>query len=148
MHQQPRQKIIFVCLIKTLSIKYIHKIYRKSTSAYMCVSGSKKCYFFGNFCIRTLWVAPNNVFVDSNLKAIILRIFREKSWFGLATSFKRKCIRKLILVNLVTQIFKNFSPVQTVVVPPGETNISKLLTAFFIFIRSPSLKVGSAALFH
>lgn len=37
---------------------------------------------------------------------------------------------------------------QTVVVPPGETNISKLLTALFIFIRAPFLKVGSAALIH
>ena len=70
-----------------------------------------------------------------HLKAIILRIFIEKIWFGLATNYKRKCVRKPILVNLGIRIFKDFSPVQTTVVPPGEANISKLLTALFPFIR-------------
>ena len=57
-----------------------------------------------------------------HLKAITLQIFREKGLFGLATNLKRRCIRKLILVNLGT---------------PGEASISKLLTAFFIFIGLP-----------
>ena len=82
----------------------------------------------------------NSVFVDTStmhLKAIILRIFRVKSWFVLATNYKRKCVRKPILFNQRTRIFIKLSPVQTTVVPPGKTNISKLLTALFIFIRSP-----------
>ena len=33
---------------------------------------------------------------------------------------------------------------QTVVVPLGETNISKLFNAFFIFIRSPLLEIWLA----
>ena len=33
-----------------------------------------------------------------------------------------------------TRIFKNFSPVKTIVVPLGETNIGKLLTTVFILI--------------
>ena len=49
----------------------------------------------------------------------------------------KKCVRKPILANLSTRIFKNLSLVQAAVavVPPGESNISKLLTTFFIFIR-------------
>ena len=70
-----------------------------------------------------------------HLKAINLRIFREKSQFGLTTNYKRKCVRKPPLVNLGVQILKNFSPVQTIVVPPGETNINKLFTALFMLIR-------------
>ena len=114
----------------------------------MCLLGSKKYYFFGKLLVRTLWMAPNSVSVGASmmhLKAIILRIFREKSFFGLATNFQ-KSFGKLILGNLGTRIFKNFSLVQAVVVLPGETNISNLLTAPFIFIRPPSLKVGSVAL--
>ena len=90
--------------------------------------------------MRTLWIAPNRVFVDASMMqliAIILRTFRKKSWFGLAANYKRKCVRKPILANQGIRIFKNFSPVQTVMVPPGETNISKLLTALFIFTRPP-----------
>ena len=83
------------------------------------------------------------VFLFMHLKANILRISRENSRFDLTTSYKRKYVTKPILVNLGTRIFKNFSPVQTIVVPPGETNISKLLTALFIFIRALSLKVDS-----
>ena len=67
-------------------------------------------------------MTPNSIFVDVSrmyLKAIILQIFREniQSWFGLATNYKRKCVIKSILVNLGTQIFKNFSPVQTFLLP-------------------------------
>ena len=52
------------------------------TYKYLCVSGSKKCYFFGKLCVRTLWMPPNSVFVDAwmmLLEAIILQIFIEKS---------------------------------------------------------------------
>ena len=87
-------------------------------------------------------MVSNTVFVDAlmiHFKAIILRIFREKSWFGLVTNYKRK-------YYLGIRIFKNLSPVQTVEVPPGETNIRKLLNNLFIFIRPSSLEVGSAAL--
>ena len=71
-----------------------------------------------------------------HLTEIILRIFIKKGWFGLATNYKKKCDIKPILANLRSQIFKNLSPVQTAVEPPEETNMSKLLTAVFIFIRS------------
>ena len=99
---------------------------------YVCVSGSKKCNFFGKLCVITLKMAPNSVFIDASvmhLKAIILQIFIKKSWFGWATNYKKMC-QKL-------KFFKNFSPVQTIVVPLGETNISKLLAALFFFIRPP-----------
>ena len=91
-------------------------------------------------------MAPNSVFVDAYvvlLKAIILWIFREKSWFGLSTNYKRKCVRKPILANLGTCIFKNFSLVETVVVPVGET---KANFSLFAFISLASLKVGLATL--
>ena len=83
-------------------------------------------------------MAPNSVFVDAfmmHLIAIILQIFREKIWFGLATNYEKNCVRKPMLANLETRIFKNLSPMQTFVVPPGENNISNLLTALIIFIR-------------
>ena len=102
--------------------------------------GLKKRFFYDKLYARTLWMAPNSVFVDASnmhLISIILRIFSDKSWFGLAVNYKRKCVRRLILGNIGTLIFKNWSPVQTVVVPPGETNISKLLTALFIIISLP-----------
>ena len=38
--------------------------------------------------VRTLRMVPKSAFVDAlmmYLKAIILQVFREKSWFGLAT---------------------------------------------------------------
>ena len=79
---------------------------------------------------------PLTVFLYMHLKANVLRIFRDNSRFDLATSYKRKYVKKPILVSLGTQIFKIFSPVQTIVVPPGETNISKLLTTLLIFIRA------------
>ena len=110
---------------------------------YVCVSGSKKCYFFCKLFGRTSWMASNSVFIDASmmyLKAIILRIFIAKSWFGWATITK-KCIRKPILVNLGTWIFKNFSLVQTVVVPPWEANISKLLTSLFFSLGPPLWKL-------
>ena len=100
---------------------------------YVCVLGSKKCYFLVN-------CNPNSVFIDASmmhLKAIILRIFMGKSWFALATNNKRKCVRKPILTDLGTQIFKTFSLVEIVMVPLGETDISKLLTALFVSIRPP-----------
>ena len=65
-----------------------------------------------------------------HFKATILRIFREKSWFGLVINCKRKYC-------LGTRIFKNLSPVQTVEVPPGETNISKLLMTFLSSLDPP-----------
>ena len=51
---------------------------------------------------------------------------------------------KPILANLGTRIFKNLSQVQTVVVSTGKQITYS--TAFFIFIKFPSLKVGSAVL--
>ena len=98
---------------------------------YVCVLGSKKCYFSVN-------CNPNSVFIDASmmhLKAIILRIFMGKSWFVLATN--NKSVRKPILTDLGTQIFKTFSLVEIVMVPLGETDISKLLTALFVSIRPP-----------
>ena len=68
-----------------------------------------------------------NVFVDASMMhliAIILQIFKEKSWFGLATNYPKKCVRKPNLANLGTGIFKKFSLLQTVVLPSrgGNTN--------------------------
>ena len=94
--------------------------------------------FFSVNCTYELYGWPLTSII--HLQTIILRIFRQKSWFGLAANYKRKWVRKTILGNLETWIFTNFSPMQTVVVPPGETNISKLLTPLFIFIRVPLLK--------
>ena len=91
---------------------------------------------------------PLTVFLYMHLKANVLRIFRDNSRFDLATSYKRKYVKKPILVSLGTQIFKSFSPVQTIVVPPGETNISKLLTTLLIFIRALSFKVGLMVLLY
>ena len=70
------------------------------------------------------------------LKANVLRIFRDNSRFDLATIYKRKYVKKPILASLGIQIFKIFYPVQTIVVPPGETHISKLLTTLLIFTRA------------
>ena len=95
---------------------------------------------FGKLCVRTLQIARNSVFINASmmhLKAIILRIFIEKSWFGWATNYK-KCVRKPILVNLRTQIFKKFPTMQTVVVLPGETNKSNLLPFFSSLAHAPS----------
>ena len=94
-------------------------------------------------------MAPNSLFVDAlimYLRVVIFRIFIEKSWFGLVTNYKRKCVRKPILVNLGSRIFKNFSPVQTVVVFPGEVHISKLFAALCFFMRLPFLIISSEAL--
>ena len=74
-------------------------------------------------------MAPS--FVDASmvhLIAIILKIFIVKIWLSLARNYKRKRVKKPILASLGAQIFKKFSMLHTVVVPPGETNISKLLT--------------------
>ena len=103
--------------------------------------------FLVNFTY-VLYRWPLTVFLYMHFKANILRISRENSRFDLATSYKRKYVRKPILVNLGTWIFKNFSPVQTIVVPPGEANISKLLTAIFIFFTALSLKVDSTVLLY
>ena len=72
-----------------------------------------------------------------HIKANILQIFKEKSRLDLATNYQKKCVRKPIIANLATRIFKKFSPVQAIVVPPGEINIIKLLTALLMFIRAP-----------
>ena len=29
------------------------------TQTNVCVSGGKKCWFFGKFCVRTKWMIPN-----------------------------------------------------------------------------------------
>ena len=94
-------------------------------------------------------MAPDSVFVDvlvMYLIAIILRIFREKSWFGFATNYQKNCVRKPISANLETQIFKNLSPLQTAVVPPGELIKENYLLPFLSSLGPPSLKVGTAAL--
>ena len=94
-------------------------------------------------------IAPNSVFIDASMMHLIattLQIFRKDRLIWQQIT-KKKCVRKQILANLVTRLFKNFSPVQTVVVPPEETNISRLLTSLFIFMRPPSWKVASAALY-
>ena len=49
-------------------------------------------------------------------------ILKKDGWLGANFSQSR------------TRIFKNFSPVKTIVVPLGETNIGKLLTTVFILI--------------
>ena len=82
----------------------------------------------------------NSVFVDASTNASQIKYFaniQKKSWFGWTTNDKRKCVRKPILANPVTRIFKHLSPVQTIVGPPGETNISKLLTTFIPSLGSP-----------
>ena len=74
-------------------------------------------------------MAPS--FVDASMVhfiASILKIFSEKIWLSLATNYKRKRVKKPILASLGAQIFKKFSMVHTVVVPPEETDINKLLT--------------------
>ena len=48
---------------------------------------------------------------------------------GKLVSFVNNLQNKCVLKN--KWIFKNFSPVQTIMVPPRETNIRKLLSAFF-----------------
>ena len=103
--------------------------------------------FLVNFTY-VLYGWPLTVFLYMHLKANILRISRENSRFDLATSYKRKNVTKPISGNLGTRIFKIFSPVQTIVVPPGETNISKLITALFIFIRALSLKDDPTVLLY
>ena len=40
------------------------------THTYVCVSGRKKCYFFGKFCARTKWMIPNNLKYDADLEYI------------------------------------------------------------------------------
>ena len=48
--------------------------------------------------VRTLWMAPKSVFVYASmihLIATILRILREKGWFGLATNSKKNVLESL-----------------------------------------------------
>ena len=62
---------------------------------HVCVLRSNKCYFFGKLCVRTWWMVPNSIFVDASMMhliAIILQIFREKSWFGLVTNYKKNVL--------------------------------------------------------
>ena len=72
------------------SIKYVRKIYRKSNISYYLIRARAYAYqrvqnaiFLVNFCVRTLWMAPNSVCVDAlmmHLKAIILP--KKMVWFG------------------------------------------------------------------
>ena len=109
LQQAPTTKAkFFFCLISSWRKLYVlHTLGAHQESTYTtflnhwyahvrvwCVLGSKKCYSFGKLCVRTLWMAHNIVFVDASMMhliAIILRIFREKSWFGLATNYKKMC---------------------------------------------------------
>ena len=81
----------------------------------MWVSGGKKCLFFGKFYVCTLWMVPNSFFIYA---------FQSK-YFANFQKVKKVCARKPILANIGTRVFKNFSPVQKIVVPPRETNINK-----------------------
>ena len=110
--------------------------------------GKKMIFFLSGFLSYRKHTL-NSVFVDASINASQSKYFaniQKKSWFGWTTNDKRKCVRKPILANPVTRIFKHLSLVQPIVVPPGETNISKLLTTIYIFIRLPFLKDGSTAL--
>ena len=73
-------------------------------------------------------MAPHSVFVDVSMMHVITKI--GSVW----QQITKEQVTKPILANLGTRIFKNFSLLQTVEVSPGETNISELLTAHFIFI--------------
>ena len=69
-------------------------------------------------------MARSCVFVDALMMhfiTVILQIFRQKSWFGLAANYLKKCAMQGF------EFLKMFIPVQTVMVPPGESNIIKLL---------------------
>ena len=111
---------------------------RASTCEYQ---GVKNPIFLVNFTYA-LYRSTLKVLLYMHLKENILPVLREKSRFDLAKNYERKSVRNPILANLGSKNFKNFSLVQTVVVPQGETNIRKLCTVLLIFIRTPSLKVG------
>ena len=96
----------------------------------------KNAKLFGKSYVRTLSMTPNSVSVYAYQSKYFVNFRREKL-AGLGNQYQRKCVRKPILANLGTRIFKRFSPVQAIVVPPRETNISKLLTALLMFIRAP-----------
>ena len=41
------------------------------THTYRCVSGDKKCYAFGKFCVRTKWMIPNNITMYHSILLIL-----------------------------------------------------------------------------
>ena len=102
------------------SIKYVCKFYQKSACAYQ---GVKNSTFWVNFSVFQSFCRCIDDVCQSNYYANIQREHLVR--FG---SKLQRCVRKPILSNLGTQIFKKLSPVTTVVVPPGVSNINKLLT--------------------
>ena len=61
------------------------------THTYVCVSGKKKCQFFGRFCIRTKGVMPNIRFRLFNpLQAEILFLYPLKKWKKASAFLMRK----------------------------------------------------------
>ena len=41
------------------------------TRMYLCVSGGKKCCFFGKFCIRTKWMKPYRASISTKETSIV-----------------------------------------------------------------------------
>ena len=39
-------------------ISYVREIFWKSNISYVCLSGGKRCLFFGKFYVRTKWMIP------------------------------------------------------------------------------------------
>ena len=54
-HREKVEKTGFFCS-KTLLEGHPLSMY--ASIKCVCVSGGKKCKFFGNFCVRTLWMTP------------------------------------------------------------------------------------------
>lgn len=77
--------------------------------------------------------SPNCVFVDASMMDLIVIIFvnhqkKKLIWFG--NKLKIKCVRKPTLAKLGAWSFKDISPVQTIVVPLGETLQANYLLPF------------------
>lgn len=66
------------------------------------------------------------------LKVFIFANIQRKKLVWLGNKLQKNVLESQFLANIVTWIFKNVPPVQSVVVPPVETNISKLLTANYL----------------
>ena len=73
----------------------------------MCVSGSKKCYFFGKFCVSTKWMIPNpSQYFEAKIEWIhVLEIqFRFVKYIAVTTLTRENFEQLFILVQTIHAI--------------------------------------------
>ena len=122
---------------------YVRKIYRKSNISYPLIH-TRTCTYqevrYATFLVNCAYIYYGwSIYygwcfcrcIDDYLANI-----QKKKLVSFGNMLQKKMFRKPILANLGTPVFKISSLLQTVVLLPGETNISKLFIALFIFISN------------